>query len=155
MAPPRDLRDDVDVILRTNLTLGDGDVVSLTDIIVNSTLGVDQSSRMGPGEGIYTETDFECVRSVLNAAEARLLSDADGVVLVGQMDSSSKVVALQSSSRSCEPLGTAGPWSPLSSALYLTLYEMKLIKDPGIVLHLILIVQRAVPLHHWNPIRGS
>ena len=42
MAPPRDLRDDVDVILGTylTLTLGDGDVVSLTDIIVHSTLGV-------------------------------------------------------------------------------------------------------------------
>ena len=124
MAPPRDLRDDVDIILRSNLTLGDGDVVSLTDIIVHSTLGVDQSSRMGPGEGIYTETDFECVRSVLNAAEARLLSDADGVVLVGQMDSSSKVVALQSSSRSCKPLRAAGRWPPLNSALYLTAKEM-------------------------------
>ena len=83
---------------------------------------------MCPWVRIYSETDFECVRSVLNTAVASLLSDADGVVLVGQVDSSSKVVALQSSSRSREPLGTAGPWSPLCSALYLTLYEIKLIK---------------------------
>ena len=89
---------------------------------------------MGPGVRIYSETDFECVRGVLNTAVASLLSDADGVVLVGQVDSPSKVVALQSSSRSRKPLGTAGPWSPLCSALYLTLYEIKLIKDPGIIL---------------------
>ena len=94
MAPPRDLRGDVDVILRTNLTLGDGDVVSLTDIIVNSTHGIDQRSRIRPGVGIYTKTDFEGVRRVLNAAVSRLLSDTDGVVLVGEMDSSSKVVTL-------------------------------------------------------------
>ena len=79
---------------------------------------------MGPGVRIYSETDFECVRSVLNTAVASLLSDADGVVLVGQVDSSSKVVALQSSSRSSEPLGTAGRWPPLNSALYLTAIEM-------------------------------
>ena len=124
MAPPRDLRGDVDVILRTNLTLGDSDVVSLTDIIVNSTLGVGQSSRIGPGVGIYTQADFEGVRRVLNTAVAGLLSDTDGVVLVGQVDSSSKVEALQSSSRSCEPLRTACRWPPLCIALYLTAIRM-------------------------------
>ena len=121
MAPPRDLRGDVDVILRTNLTLGDGDVVSLTDIIVHATHGVDQGGRIGPGVGIDSQTDFEGVGGVLDGAVADLLPDADGVVLVGEMDSSSKVVTLQSSSQSREPLSAPGPRSPLNITFYLTL----------------------------------
>ena len=104
-----------------SLTLGDGDVVSLTGDVVHPTVGIGRGvGRRGCG----SETDFEGVRRVLNAAVAGLLSDTDGVVLVGQVDSPSEVVALQSPSRSCEPLGTAGPWSPLCSALYLTAIRM-------------------------------
>ena len=76
------------------------------------------------GQTVHTETDFEGIRRVLNTAVARLLSDTDGVVLVGEMDSSSKVVTLQSSRHSGEPLSTSWPWSPLSGALGLTLEEI-------------------------------
>ena len=99
------------------LTLGNGDVVRLTNIVVNSTHGVgqarsrispgDQARSRSPGVGIHTETDFEGIRRVLNTAVARLLSDTDGVVLVGEMDSSSKVVTLQSPRQSGEPLSTS------------------------------------------------
>ena len=54
-----------------------------------------------------TQTDFEGVGGVLNATVAQLLSDTDGVVLVGEMDSSSKVITLQCSSHSCEPLAAS------------------------------------------------
>ena len=90
--------------MRSNLTLGDGDVVSLTGDVVHSTVGIGRSVGWWRGG---TETDFEGVRRVLNAAVSRLLSDTDGVVLVGEMYSASKVVTLQSPSHSCEPLGAA------------------------------------------------
>ena len=91
--------------MRTNLTLGDEEVVSLTGDIVHSTVCIGRSIGGRCGRG--SKADFEGVRSVLNTAVARLLSDTDGVVLVGEMDSSSKVVALQSSSHSGEPLGAS------------------------------------------------
>ena len=86
------------------LTLGDDDEVSLTGDIVHSTVGIGGSvGRWSRG----SKTDFEGIRCVLNTAVSRLLSDTDGVVLVGEMDSSSKVVTLQSPSHSCEPLAAS------------------------------------------------
>ena len=111
--------------MRTNLTLGDEEVVSLTGDIVHSTVCIGRS--IGGRWRRGSKADFEGVRSVLNTAVARLLSDTDGVVLVGQMDSSCKVVALQSSSHSCEPLGASCTWSPLGITLDLTAIKTKVL----------------------------
>jgi len=99
-------------------SLGDEEVVSLTGDIVHSTVCIGRS--IGGRWRRGSKADFEGVRSVLNTAVARLLSDTDGVVLVGEMDSSCKVVALESSSYSCEPLGASCTWSPLGITLDLT-----------------------------------
>ena len=73
-----------------------------------------------------TKTDLECVRSVLYVTVARLLPDTDGVVLVGQMLSPGKVVALESSSHSCEPL--SAPWLGPPPRTTLQLAELELLK---------------------------
>ena len=86
-------------------TLGNDDVVRLTGDVVHSTVAIGRSVRGWSIGG--SKTDFEGIRRVLNTTVTRLLSDTDGVVLVGEMDSSSKVVTLQSSRHSGEPLSTA------------------------------------------------
>ena len=70
--------------------------------------------------GVQAEADLESVRSVGDAAVADLLPDTDGVVLPGQVVTSSEVVALDGSSSSCEPLGAARPRLPPHIALQLT-----------------------------------
>ena len=79
------------------------------------------------GGGVETQADLEGVRSVGDAAVASLLPDTDGVVLVGKMDSSSKVITLQCSSHSCKPLGASCTWSPLSITLNLTAIKTKVL----------------------------
>ena len=85
-------------------TLGNYDVVRLTGDVVHSTVAIGRSVR--GCSVIGSQTDFEGVRRVLDAAVSRLLPDTDGVVLVSEMFPSSKVVALQRSSDSSEPLST-------------------------------------------------
>lgn len=70
--------------------------------------------------GVLPEADLEGVRSVGDAAEADLLPDTDGVVLARQVVTSSKVVALDGSRSSSEPLGAARPRPPPHVALQLT-----------------------------------
>ena len=86
--------------------------------------GTTDSVRCIRGGGVDSvgpaEADPEGVGRVGNAAVARLLPDADGVVLVGEVLSSSKVVALESSSDSCEPLTAPRPGSPPHVTLNLT-----------------------------------
>ena len=78
-------------------------------------MGVD-----GGRGGVLPEADLEGVRSVGDAAEADLLPDTDGVVLARQVVTSSKVVALDGSRSSSEPLGAARPRLPPHIALQLT-----------------------------------
>ena len=94
----------VTFMLYRYLTLGDDDVVSLTGDVVHSTVGIGRSVGW---RSRGSKTDFEGIRRVLNTAVSSLLSDTDGVVLVGEMSSSSKVVTLQSPSHSCEPLAAS------------------------------------------------
>ena len=84
-----------------HLTERDGQVVSLASDVVYPAVGVDQGIG---GHRVDAETDREGVGCVLDVTVARLLPDTDGVVLVGEMLSSSKVVALESSRHSSEPL---------------------------------------------------
>ena len=84
----------------------------------------DQPDLAGRGDGgggrVESHAHFEGVGRVLDVAVARLLPDTDGVVLVGEMSSSSKVIALESSRHSCEPLAAPGPRPPPHVALNLT-----------------------------------
>ena len=133
--------------LRSNLTKGDGDIVSLTGNVVHSTVSIGR--RVG-WRRAGAQTDFEGVGRVLDGAVAYLLSDTDGVVLVGEMDSSSKVVTLQSSRHSGEPLSTAWPRSPLSCTLDLTVIEMSWLELKILVSFLTKMFQVVVPLNQKN-----
>ena len=80
---------------------------------------------------VQAEADLESVCTVGDAAVACLLPDTDGVVLARQVVTSSEVVALDSSSNSCEPLGAPRPRLPPHIALQLTHSDVEVWSPSG------------------------